>query len=319
MWQIKLRNFILNFGFLFNRHKQSEQKNILIFSTPRSGSTWLQELIWTQPEFKYVNEPLNLKGAWLQNKSGINGFEDLYTHDVRDKLINYFKGFISGKHHFMNPNPLRKNSRFFTSRIVFKVIHGGEDYINDIAQTSNSKIVYLLRNPIAVALSRKQIPRTEELTSNYVLSRFTSAEQEFAKEIVHNGTDMEKKVMLWCIQNKMALQHRNPNWLIITYEQLTCYPEKVLTTLAAHCELPDLETMKKNLNIPSAVSTQSESDSVRLMQEKKNTRKGLINRWRSKVTEEEMRGYFEICNKMNIGIYSEGSDVANLDNALHDI
>ena len=312
----KLKHFVLNNAHLFNRHKLSGRPNVLIFSLPRSGSTWLQELIWSQPQFKYVNEPLNLKGDWLQNKSGINGFKELYTAAVRDKLINYFKGFINGKHHFMNPNPLRKNSRFFTSRIVFKVIHGGEVYINDIAQSTNSKIVYLLRNPIAVALSRKQIPRTQELTSDFVLSRFTLEEQKLAKEIIDDGTDMEKKIMLWCIQNKLALKHRNSNWLVISYEGLTCYPEKVLTTLAAHCELPDLKTMMKNVNIPSAVTTQSEGDSVRIMQENNDNRKRLINSWRSKVTDEEMRSYFEICNKMNIGIYIEDSDFVNLENVL---
>lgn len=312
----KLRNIVLNNAHLFNSHKPSGKLSVLIFSLPRSGSTWLQELIWSQPEFKYVNEPLNLKGAWLQNKSGINGFKELYSEQVRDKLITYFKGFISGKHHFMNPNPLRKNSRFFTSRIVFKVIHGGEVYINDIAQSTNSKIVYLLRNPIAVALSRKQIPRTEELTSDFVLSRFTLEEQKFAKEIISTGSDMKKKIMLWCIQNKLALQHRNSNWLVISYEQLTYYPEKVLADVAAHCELPNLEAMIKRVNIPSAVSTQSEGDSVRLMQEDNDNRKRLINSWRSKVSDEEMRSYFDICSKMNIGIYKEDSDFVNLGDML---
>jgi len=315
----KFKHLVLNNAHLFNRHKASNRPNVLIFSLPRSGSTWLQELVWSQPEFKYVNEPLNLKGAWLQKKSDIYGFKELYTLEVRNKLINYFQGFVIGKHHFMNPNPLRKNSRFFTSRIVFKVIHGGEPYINDIAQSTNSRIVYLVRNPIAVALSRKQIPRTEELTSDFVLSRFTSEEQKLAKEIIYDGTDMEKKIMLWCIQNKLALDHRNSKWLVISYEGLTCYPEKVLASLAAHCELSDMELMIKNVNIPSAVTTQSESDSVRTMQDNNDNRKRLISGWRSKVTVEEMRSYFDICSKMNINLYTENSDFANFDKALYDI
>jgi hypothetical protein len=312
----KIKKLVLNNGFLFNRHKPSALPNVLLFSLPRSGSTWLLELIWSQPEFKYVNEPLNLKGSWLRKKSHINGFKELYTEAVRDKVVAYFKGFVEGKYHFMNPNPSRKNSRFFTSRIVFKVIHGGEFLINDIAEHTNSKIVYLLRNPIAVALSRTQIPRTEELTSDFVLSRFTPDEQNFAKEIIRNGSDMEKKIMLWCIQNKLALHHRTSNWLVISYERLTCYPEKVLTALAEHCKLPDLETMIQRVSIPSAVSTQSDDDSVSLMQEDSDNRKRLINKWKSKVTEAEMHNYFEICYKMNIGIYTEDSDFINLKEVL---
>jgi hypothetical protein len=213
----KLREFVLNSGFLFNKHRPLVKPNVLLYSIPRSGSTWLLELIWSQPDFKYANEPLNIKTAWRQGKSGINGFKELYTEEVREKVVSYFKGFVEGKHHFMNPNPLRKHSRLFTSRIVFKVIHGGEFFINDIAQQTNSKIVYLLRNPIAVALSRQQIPRTEELTSDFVLSKFSSDEQRFAKEIISNGSDMEKKIMLWCLQNKFALQQRTSNWLVLSY------------------------------------------------------------------------------------------------------
>ena len=308
----KIKKLVLNNAFLFNRHKPSALPNVLLFSLPRSGSTWLLELIWSQPKFKYVNEPLNLKGSWLRKKSHINGFKELYTEAVRDKVVGYFKGFVEGKYHFMNPNPSRKNSRFFTSRIVFKVIHGGEFLINDIAEHTNSKIVYLLRNPIAVALSRTQIPRIEELTSEMVLSKFSLNEQKYAKEVIANGTDMEKKVALWCIQNKLALQQRTADWLVLSYERLTCYPEKVLTSLAEHCKLPDLEKMLQRVNIPSAVTTQSENDSVSLMQEDSDNRKLLINKWRSKVTDAEMNRYFEICTRMNIGIYTKDSDFTNL-------
>jgi hypothetical protein len=127
---------------------------------------------------------------------------------------------------------------------------------------------------------------------------------------------MEKKIMLWCIQNKLALQSRTSNWLVISYEGLTCYPEQVLKTLSTHCELPDLETMIQRVSIPSAVTTQSDDNSVSLMKESSIHRKRLINKWRSKITGAEMSSYFEICNKMNIGIYTEDSDFINLGEVL---
>lgn len=316
MRKIKLRNIVQNFGFLLNWHKPDNKPNVLIFSIPRSGSTWLQELVWSQSGFKYVNEPLNLKSKWLQKKSGINGFKELYSQDVKTKLLNYFKAFSDGKNHFMNPNPLRKNTRFITKRIVFKVIHGGEAYINDIARETDSKIVFLIRNPIAVSLSRKQLPRTEELTSNFVLSSFTKEEQKYAKDIMKNGDEMEKRIMAWCIQNKFALMHRTNNWFITSYEELTCYPDKVIPALAAHCELSEIERMMQGVHIPSAVSTQSESDSVKLMSDKGDKRKILISKWRDKVSELEMQRYFEICEMMNFDIYKASSDFPFLDDFL---
>ena len=154
----KIKKIVLNNGFLFNRHKPSALPNVLLFSLPRSGSTWLLELIWSQPEFKYVNEPLNLKGSWLRKKSHINGFKELYTEAVRDKVVAYFKGFVEGTHHFMNPNPSRKNSRFFTSRIVFKVIHGGEFLINDKQNIPTLKLCIYYVTPLQLPCLERKFP-----------------------------------------------------------------------------------------------------------------------------------------------------------------
>ncbi len=42
-------------------HRPGALPNVFIFTTPRSGSTWLMELIWSQPGFRCVNEPLDIR------------------------------------------------------------------------------------------------------------------------------------------------------------------------------------------------------------------------------------------------------------------
>jgi hypothetical protein len=316
MQNLRIRKYIQNLGFLFNTHKPSGKPNVLLFSMPRSGSTWLMELVWSQPEFKAINEPLNLKGSWLQKKSRIQGFQELYSEYARQKTVNYFKGIAEGKYHFLNPNPLRKNARFFTSRIVYKVIHGGELFINDIAQNTNSKVVYLIRHPIAVALSRRQIPRTQELTSDFVMSHFDKKEQDYAKKMMLQGNDMEVKVLTWCIQNKLALSQKNKNWLLLSYERLTCHPEEVLNALAKHVELPNLDLMIESVNIPSAVSVQSEKDSVSLMKNESIERQKLISKWRSKVSKETQQKCFDVCKNMNFEVYTINDDLPVADDIL---
>jgi hypothetical protein len=44
---------------LTNVHRQGPLPNVFLFATPRSGSTWLMEIIASQPGFKYYDEPLN--------------------------------------------------------------------------------------------------------------------------------------------------------------------------------------------------------------------------------------------------------------------
>ena len=309
MRKFRLRNAQQEFLFLFNYHKPSKKPNVLIFSLPRSGSTWLQELIWTQKGFKYANEPLNLKGRFLQKKSKINGFKELYTLGAKNKVLSYFKRITNGNFHILDPSPLRKNTRFFTSRVVFKVIHGGELFINELAQHTNSKVIYLLRNPIAVSLSRRQLPRTDELTSDLVLSIFNDAEKKVIEEIMKSGDDMEKRILMWCIQNRLILEQKTEDWLIISYEHLTTTPERIIDEITKHCQLSEIEKMTNSVDIPSAVSIQSETDSVNLMQGNMEKRKALISKWRTKVEDSDAKKYFEICKKMNIPFYDFNSDL----------
>jgi len=312
MQKFRIRTFFKNFLFLFNSHRPSNKPNVLIFSLPRSGSTWLQELIWTQPYFKYANEPLNLKGSFLRKISSINGFEELYKYETRHKVLDYFLRITEGRIHVFDPSPIRKYYRFSTSRIVFKVIHGGEIFFKDIAEHTNSKAIFLLRNPIAVALSRKQLPRIKELTSPKVLSIFSEEEKLVISETLKSGNDRELKILMWCIQNKLVLHYLPEDAIIIAYEQLITEPEQTLKKIAFHCDLPDLDKMIKSVSIPSAVSTQSESESVNLMQDNIEMRLKLIANWRNKVTDEEAKTYFGICEKLNFGIYSNESDLPNL-------
>lgn len=287
-----------------NIHRPGTKKNAFIFSMPRSGSTWLQELIWTQPGFKYVNEPLNLKGPWLRGKSGIDGFSELYNRGARDKTINYLKGFCDGKHHFLDPNPLRKFYRPFTSRLVFKIIHGAEYFINDIADACNGKVIFLIRHPFAVSLSRRVLPRIDVLCSDMVLQDFSEEQAARAKEIHLKGSYLEKGVLSWAIQNKIALKHRRDDWLVITYEQLTVDPARIVARMVRELELPLPERIDDRLRVPSAVKKQSEKKTVELMKDQSIDRTVLIERWRDKITPEEAEQLFEIIKLFELDIYS---------------
>lgn len=302
-------NIIRNNAYLFNIHKPSSSPNVIIISLPRSGSTYLMELIWSQPKFKYANEPLNLSTKWLQEKSGINGFDELYSLEVKDKLIRYFEKIVIGKYHFLNPNPLRHTSRILTSRIVFKVIHGGELFINDLASATNSRIVYLIRNPVAVALSRKKLPRIKQLTSELVLSKFNMHERNLAIEIFEKGNELEKRIVAWCIQNKLALDSRKDDWLVISYEELLLNHVSVITEIAKHCDLPIPETMFEKVSTPSAVTVQSNKNDVNLMKGSYSDKIRLIRKWRDRLSSQQIKRCFEICRLMNFGVYNECDDL----------
>lgn len=303
-----MNNTILQFLRNYtNWHQPGKQRNAFIFSIPRSGSTWLQELIWTQPGFKYCNEPLNIKGPFLQEKSKIRSFAELYQQESKSKLLDYFYDFHIGKSHFLDPRPTRIYYRPITNRIIFKIIHGGEIHINAIVDHCNGQAIYLIRHPFAVALSRRFLPRMEVLCSPQVMTTFTEAERQLATRIHNHGTHLEKSMVSWCIQNRLALDNRREDWLVFTYEQLVTDPMPVVTRLVEKLELPYPEKIVDRLRIPSAVKTQSEEEAVVLMQSNHDQRQLLTERWKTKIDEQTRVALWEIVLAFGMDIYEPDS------------
>ena len=102
-------------------HRASGEKNIFLFSTPRSGSTWLAEMVATQPRFKFVNEPFNIRMPYVRENLGINNWDEYYNSGAESKIESYLDRFLDGHDHdprFARPKPLSEFWRMRTSRIT---------------------------------------------------------------------------------------------------------------------------------------------------------------------------------------------------------
>jgi len=247
---LKERLILLGKKYL-NAHK-SRQKDVFIFAMPRGGSTWLLELISSQPGFKYINEPFSLRNKRVRKYFGFSDWDEYYQERNEDKIINYLKGISNGTITIMNPFPFRKFYRFFTNRTVFKIIHCCEDKLDKIINDPdlNSYAIILLRHPIAVSLSRKQLPRLASFLSTDCSENFTKVQLVKARKILNQGTNLEKGVLSWCIQNYLLLSSTSNNKSIITYEQLVLEPKIVLKHIANKICIEDIEKIMKRVNTP---------------------------------------------------------------------
>ena len=102
-----------------NTHRPDGRPNVFLFSTPRSGSTWLMELIWSQPGFKYCNQPLSLFNPLVRKHLGIDigsALRARFCAHVRAVL----PGHLRRTPQVLEPNPLRGHYRPVTHRIVFE-------------------------------------------------------------------------------------------------------------------------------------------------------------------------------------------------------
>lgn len=77
---------------------KSSNPNIILFGTPRSGSTWLSEIICHENTLKQVHEPDNeLNSVWaLHHKKGLPRFPFLQAEDFHQRYLDLFKGALEG-------------------------------------------------------------------------------------------------------------------------------------------------------------------------------------------------------------------------------
>ena len=289
-----------------NIHRPNGGPNVFLFAVPRSGSTWLKELIWSQPSFKYCDEPLNLRNPLVRRHLDITEWRDLYDPSAGPLLERYFQGFCSGQLNFMNPNPLRRYYRPVTHRIVFKIIHGGEDRINWFRDMFNGRIVYLVRHPIAVSLSREVYPTLHAFLESDYRQHFSEEELEYARGILDTGTKLERGVLSWCLQTAVPLRDATADWATVSYEQLVLDPQPVIAYLADKLALPRPERMVRRLGVPSAVKSKSDDETRQVLERETSRRNWLVEKWRTQVGEEEEARLMKMLERFEIDVYKPG-------------
>ncbi len=145
--------------------------------------------------------------------------------DATEKLRSYLQRLCDGRLGFTNPNPVRRYYRPITHRIVFKEIHASADRINWVRDTFNARVVYLIRHPIAVTISSERWPALSSfLTSDY-RRHFSEEQLERARRVLTKGTDLDRGVLSWCLQNAVALQEATPDWAVVSYRRLRRRPD----------------------------------------------------------------------------------------------
>lgn len=293
---------------LFNLHRPDGSPDIFVFTMPRSGSTWLMELIGDQPTFKTCSEPLNLRLPLVRKHLGICSWHQLHDPALEPVLEQYFRAFISGRLHFLDPIPWRNEVyRLYTRRIVFKVVHGGEERINWFRDTFRAKIVLLLRHPIAVSISREVLPRLDAYVESEYSLRFTVPQLALARKIIAEGSDLERGVLSWCFENAVPLADRSQDWAVVTYEQLVLEPRPVIDHLIDKLDLDSPERMIAGLTRASNVKRKSNATTRKLLEQPNpSSRERLVDKWRKTVSSDEEVRAMAILESFGIDAYRSG-------------
>tara|TARA_A100001015_G_C15002286_1_gene719047 strand:- start:348 stop:1286 length:939 start_codon:yes stop_codon:yes gene_type:complete len=294
---------------LSNVHQSRNGKLIFVYATPRGGSTWFMEMLWSQPKFKSINEPLNVRNCKVQECLGFKQFSALYNAENEAKIIAYIKALNANKIKFLNPSPLRKNHRFFTENCVFKLIHYNLFDSQWLVKNFNAKVLIVLRHPIPVSLSREVFPLLSDFSDCKFREYFTSEQLSFIDKVAQSGTHLEKGMTAWCMHNGFITKDLDKKAYLVTYEQAVNEPEKIIQYLCESFNLPSEQVMLKQSYKASAVKNKSSKRNQALLKSKIG-RKELINAWRLKVSEAEEKDLMGILDLFNMDVYQVGQNFA---------
>lgn len=306
------RRFITTF---LTYHQPGDKRDILILSSPRSGSTWLMELLYTQPRMKYVDEPLAknvldslnilpIRTRWAYVNLGVGEQHIIKRYFKSDRQIKYFGPW----------DIFDENYNFFTNRRVIKVIRANA-LIEWFSDELDMDIVYLLRHPIAQSLSCIQRGHHCRIIDylrddQFIKAHVNEKQVRLIRQVLESGTDLEKFVTEWCLDNLVPLKFRKKHdVLILTYEELVLRPEAVVELLCDRLNLVDRGRMLERISTPSKV-TDSSTEQTKVAIEA-GERRFLIEKWRENTSEFEERRAFEILQQFDIQAYRFGSCLPN--------
>lgn len=294
-------------------HRPVGRPNACIVSAPRSGSTWLLELILSQPGFKPCNEPFNLRKGSVVRRLGLDRWEQLNDAAYLPQMQAYLETFLENRYSaaFKGLRPGLAYHRFITRRIAFKILFGFEHRMDWLQETLNARTVVLIRHPIPVALSRQELPRLKSFLDSEFRDSLTADQIRIAEEVIGTQDFQKMAVLDWCMQYAVPLQRFRGQFLLLTYEQLVMRPRPALQALVEHLDLDDVDVMSSMIDRPSASVSKSGAETVSFLKSggADDDKQWLVDKWRPKIAVERERELMQLVKDFGIDVYSSGESV----------
>ena len=274
-----------------NRKKLNPNEVILIVSDPRSGSTWLSEVLQSLPRSLVIDEPLHIKQSLELVKLNFSWRQHIPRGAEWPEAYTFFSNLFSGKQ--ISPYSTKGIRRAYSAKqLIIKSIRAKLllPWLCDQFDFKYKPIV-LVRHPMATIVSLK-----EHQAFNYPFKPFTKAPSRYSDVfdpfmpfLSELKTNAEQQLALWCISNKYLSQQNAQNWLVIKYEDLLTDFENTLMYIFNNWGINRPEHMMQKKNIPSS------STSKEIIEEQVQ-----LNDWTKKISEEELMSYQKILDYFSV-------------------
>jgi len=270
-----------------------ERDTLLVAGSGRSGTTWLGNIIAQCPGFMTLFEPFDYRHVPELSVSSLRQYirPDEKTH-VLDKTIS---AVLRGK--LRNEWMLSQNTRNLAWRILVKEIRANL-FLGYIQNRFNSKIIFVVRHPCAVVLSRMELKwethlddflNQQELVEDYLTPYV---------DLIHNAnSEPVKHAVMWSIENMVPLvQMRQHHFIFCIYEDLIAKTDEELNRIFA---LAGLKVPEKTHSL--ALQPASTSSSKKTV----SGRKDYAGYWKTKLCKDDITSILDTVHTFGIDLYGD--------------
>jgi len=291
---------------------------ILIVGTPRSGTTWLMEILGTMPGYTYIFEPLNpirsppqLFELGFQSRTYLPF--NIEWSEGENYLRNVFRGNLPGPPPLPKPKLIMK--RIMADKLIVKSINLNRmlPWIAKRFQLKN--IFFIIRHPCAVVASqlKTHLCAYKTTSSTYTNSFPTlknildeaSQIEQLDKEIIQRlkriKTTEEILAAAWCLDNYIPLSYllQKP-WITVIYEKLVTDGEKEIARF--------FEEMGEQIIPRSAVRCLSVPSVSTIWRERRIIGKHeneQLSKWKKSLSEKQIERILDIVSTFGLDFYTE--------------
>lgn len=282
---------------------------ILVAGSPRSGTTWLSEIIATLPGYKLFDEPLHLDAHPQARDCGFEWRTLIDPEASAPVKADYLRNVFSGK--VSEGWKLKANTRVgrafelvSNSNAVVKTVRSNR-MLHWIHNTFALRdIVFIIRHPCAVVASRLsydgawEVERNEITFDDYCDSLSPSL-VDTLPDVFPLRSEAEIWAMSWGLDHVVPFSlHANGQypWTLVPYERLVTNGEGELQRLFSYLEA----------DVPSAASAHLGSPSGSASEDLHATHAdSQLSKWKRKLTSGQIDDILRIVHAFDFDMYTE--------------
>ncbi|NJE85498.1 sulfotransferase [Thermococcus sp. CX2] len=288
-------------------HDFKIMETIVISGTPRSGSTWLMEILESLPDYKSVFEPFHPNWYPEFRKLGIHYDPYIPTPEDYPKLREYLGRVFTGKAYGMFPYkhylaPGRVLKRLTANKLLVKFVRANT-MLPWVANTFDLRAVYfIIRHPCATIASQLVTGYFSRITKEQFLDEVRKVSELAGSEWLMDklsgiSSQIELLAAIWAFENYIPLASERPYpWYTVIYERLITDPEEELDSIFGYINEDVPEGARKRLRTPSKVTRKTYGKTYI------GTPKQLI-KWREKLTERQIDAILEVVSWFGMDFY----------------